>query len=221
VTSALISDSDLSGGDLDSADSPREAGSARAHVAGAKKARRPYLAPVPDCEPPFDDERSAISRLQQLRPATRSGAALFPVPEHGRKPTEADGRARPDIIRDKAVPGWSQDADIGVRRTATALLPAAVRSGPVLARALVEVLSGQRPLPQLRVHCAPDVFAGLQSRPIVKGALGHLLSVRVCEPADGVAEVSVVFRRAERVRALAFRIQGVDGRWRVTALQTA
>lgn len=54
-----------------------------------------------------------------------------------------------------------------------------------------------------------------------RGALGHLVNVRVCEPADGAAEVSVVFRRAERVYALAFRMQGVDGRWRVTALQTA
>jgi hypothetical protein len=45
------------------------------------------------------------------------------------------------------------------------------------------------------------------------------MNVRVCEPADGVAEVSAVFRRADRVRAIAFRIQGVDGRWRITALQ--
>lgn len=168
--------------------------------------RRPYLAAVPDCEPPFDDERSAASRIQQLRQAPR------PKP---RAPS------RSDKIVDADVPGWSQDADIGVRRTATAELPAAQRSGQLLARALVEVLSGQRPLPQLRVHCAPEVFAGLQSRQITDGALSHLLTVRVCEPADGVAEVTAVFRRARRVSALAFRIQGVDGRWRVTALQTA
>ncbi len=170
------------------------------------RAPRPYLAPVPDCEPPFDDERSAITRLQQLRAAAKTSTALV--------------QSVPDTIRDAAVPGWSQDPDIGVRRTATSALPVATRSGPVLARALVEVLSGQRPVAQLRVHCSPEVFAGLQARPILRGALGHLLNVRVCEPADGVAEISVVFRRAERVRALAFRIQGVDGRWRVTALQT-
>ena len=101
---------------------------------------------------------------------------------------------------------------MGVRRTTTAQLPPAGRSGPMLARALVEVLSGQRPLPQLRVHCAPEVFAGLQARPAARGGLSHLLTVRVSEPADGVAEVAAVFRRGERVRALAFRIQGVDGR---------
>ncbi len=168
--------------------------------------QRPYLAPIPECEPPFDDERSAVSRLQQLRTAAKSATALV--------------RTVPATVRDAAVPGWSQDPDVGVRRTATAALPPAGRSGPVLARGLVEVLSGQRPVSQLRVHCSPEVFAGLQGRPVLRGALGHLLTVRVCEPADGVAEVSVVFRRAERVRALAFRIQGVDGRWRITALQT-
>jgi hypothetical protein len=203
VTSALIS-----GGVLQSpADAPSGIESpavikARPAPVGAG---RPYLAPVPDCEPPFDDERSAVSRLRRLRVAARSAALV---------------RTIPDTVKDPAVPGWSQDADMGVRRTATASLPAATRSGPVLARALVEVMSGQRPLSQLRVHCAPDVFAGLQARPVLRGALGHLLNVRVCEPADGAAEISVVFRRGERVRALAFRIQGVDGRWRITALQT-
>ncbi len=39
------------------------------------------------------------------------------------------------------------------------------------------------------------------------------------QPTDGVAEVAAVFRTAERVRAMAFRIQGIDGRWRITHLQ--
>ena len=32
---------------------------------------RPYLTAVPDCEPPFDDERSAATRLERLRQVTR------------------------------------------------------------------------------------------------------------------------------------------------------
>ena len=187
--------------------------------------RRPYLAPVPDCDPPFDDERSPVSRLQQLRQVPR---ALVPTRTEPKTrpwspfsaPTAPPRSSEPEAITDAEVPGWSQDADIGVRRTTTAELPPATRSGPMLARALVEMLSGQRPVNQLRVHCAPEVFAGLLARPTAPGGLSHLLNVRVCEPADGVAEVSAVFRRGQRVRAIAFRIQGVDGRWRVTALQT-
>ena len=44
-------------------------------------------------------------------------------------------------------------------------------------------------------------------------------SVRLCEPADGVAEASAVVVDGGRVRALAFRLVGLDGRWRVEALQ--
>ena len=152
---------------------------------------------------------------------TGGGTALLDAPGAPDDGAPRSPRAAvPDTVAEAGVPGWSQDADMGVRRTATAQLPPAGKAGSMLARALVEVLCGQRPVPQLRVHCAPEVFAGLQTRPAVRGALGHLLTVRVSEPADGVAEVAAVFRRGERVRALAFRIQGVDGRWRITALQT-
>ena len=195
----------------------------------APAAPRPYLTAVPDCEPPFDDHRSAVSRLQRLRAATQARLAAAPAGSAATAATNPvglagdsknAGSAVPDTVAEPGVPGWSQEADMGVRRTASAQLPPAGRSGSMLARALVEVLCGQRPVPQLRVHCAPDVFAGLQGRPVARGALGHLLTVRVAEPADGVAEVAAVYRRGERVRALAFRMQGVDGRWRVTALQT-
>jgi hypothetical protein len=43
--------------------------------------------------------------------------------------------------------------------------------------------------------------------------------VHVCEPVDGVAEVPVVARRAGRAHAVAARLEGLDGRWRCTALQ--
>jgi hypothetical protein len=49
--------------------------------------------------------------------------------------------------------------------------------------------------------------------------LPHLLTSRVFEPADGVAEASAVFRGGGNVRALAFRLEGLDGRWRITALE--
>lgn len=208
-------------------DAPVAAPAARTDIA-APAPPRPYLTAVPDCEPPFDDQRSAVGRLQRLRAATQArmaaapagGTALLNAVGAAGEGTVRTADAVPDTVTEAGVPGWSQDADMGVRRTATAQLPPAGKSGSMLARALVEVLCGQRPVPQLRVHCAPEVFAGLQSRPTAGGALGHLLTVRVAEPADGVAEVAAVYRRGERVRALAFRIQGVDGRWRVTALQT-
>ena len=43
--------------------------------------------------------------------------------------------------------------------------------------------------------------------------------VLVCEPAPDVAEASVVLIDGTRVRALAARLVGRDGRWVVEALQ--
>ncbi len=127
---------------------------------------------------------------------------------------------RPVIIRAPHVPSWSTDRDIGVRRTATADLPPADVTAVMLSRALIEVLAGRRSSQQLCVHCDPHVFAGLAPHiPSVAHALPRLQTVRVCEPADGVAEVCAVFRRADRARALAFRLEGLDGRWRITVLQ--
>jgi hypothetical protein len=49
--------------------------------------------------------------------------------------------------------------------------------------------------------------------PLVVGA------VHVCEPVDGVAEVTAVAHRSGRAHAVAARLEGLDGRWRCTALQ--
>lgn len=46
----------------------------------------------------------------------------------------------------------------------------------------------------------------------------RLCSVRVSEPADGVAEVSAVVRHGARTRAVALRLEGMDGRWQCTVL---
>jgi hypothetical protein len=206
--------------------------------------RLPYLTPVPQCEPPFDDELETRRQPEgppggRLVPVGGSGTSAarvtLGVPFHTippasggrvlperRAPTAGTARATGSAtsIAAVGVPPWSSESDVGVQRTGTGLLPPAARTGPVFARALIEVLSGRRPMAQLRVHCAPDIYAGLTQRPSAGAlALPHLLSVRVCEPADGVAEVSAAFRRADRVRAMAFRIQGVDGRWRITALE--
>ena len=259
--------------------------SAARTLIGDGEQRRPRLVPVPNCEPPFDDEIGAADRgrtahwmhdspITAVHSAPRATAPLLPpthpmpgqrsplieaqqpvvaMPRPGRPPTHHSREPsthppkvarrdrpaalggkpagsgavlapprinHPTIITSKGVPPWSSEADIGVRRTTSEHLPAADRAARVLARALVEILSGQRPVAQLRVHCAPEIYAGLLERPFTgQQALPHILTVRVCEPADGVAEVSAAFRRADRVRAVAFRIEGVDGRWRITALQ--
>ncbi len=101
--------------------------------------------------------------------------------------------------------------------------------GPVvrrLAQAFVEVMAGMRPAPQVQRHAAPDVYEVLCRRSTVslrrtrrarRNAVVRL--VRVQEPADGVAEACIVVVYQDRVRAMAMRLTGLDGRWLVTNLQ--
>ncbi|WP_395725199.1 Rv3235 family protein [Nakamurella sp.] len=193
-----------------------------AAVAGSagRRTNRPYLAPVPDSEPPFDQvggPHGSAATIHERRPAagfSPGGNAPIQLAASVTAPIPA-----PTSVACAAVPSWSADPDIGIRRTGTAQLPAAPRAAQVFTTALVEVLAGRRPVGQLRVHTAPAVFAGLVNRaPHGLSAPAHVMSVRICQPTDGVAEVSATVRSGARVRAIAFRMEGVDGRWRVTAL---
>ncbi len=110
---------------------------------------------------------------------------------------------------------WAAPAD-----TPHKSLPAASDAAVILIRATIEALSGQRPFTQLRPHYTAGVFDGLQDFPM----LGHrrdaqLVSVWVCEPADGTAEVSAAFRCGQRVRAMAMQLRAAEGHWLVASLQ--
>jgi hypothetical protein len=97
--------------------------------------------------------------------------------------------------------------------------------------ALLEVMTGVRAAPQVLRWTSPEVYAvvarrsALVSRRVAERGLPRtrprlrVVRVRVCEPADGVAEAAVVVSDGPRVRAVAVRLVGQDGKWRVTALQ--
>ncbi len=95
-----------------------------------------------------------------------------------------------------------------------------------LAQAIVEVICGQRPAPQLIRHTTPPIYSVLARRALVsarresggtrRGAV--VRRVRLCEPVDGVVEACAVVVAHGRVRAIALRLEGLDGRWLVTQL---
>jgi hypothetical protein len=98
-----------------------------------------------------------------------------------------------------------------------------------LGQALVETCTAGRPVSQLARWTSEPVYADLLSRyaPWARRAVAQrrvvvrerVRSVHVCEPADGVAEASLVVTGGERPRALALRIEGWNGRWLCTAVE--
>jgi uncharacterized protein DUF6459 len=159
---------------------------------------------VPTPQPPLDEA-----------PVTRLVVPGVAVP---RPPHRPGPRPRPENpAEDFAAgfgPAWSGRADLSDPRAA----------GRRLLTLTLEALAGRRPLSQVQPLTAVGVYAALSSgrRPrwCAAGTTPLLLGpVHVCEPVDGVAEVSAVARRSGRAHAVAARLEGIDGRWRCTALQ--
>ncbi len=158
---------------------------------------------------------------------------LHEAVRRGREAREAMTR-RPRYIQDALAVDFDCASDeqlFGPQRTSRSDLPDPAEWAARLTRSLLEVMTGLRPGPQLVRWTTPEVYAvvarrgALVARRAAEGRAPRtrhpvvVHRVRVCEPADGVAEAAVVVRHGPRVRAVAIRLVGQDGTWRVSALQ--
>ncbi|WP_309073033.1 Rv3235 family protein [Paenarthrobacter sp.] len=112
-------------------------------------------------------------------------------------------------------------ADIDVRLVARSI-----------AQAALEVLAGTRPLQQLSRSLDSECYLSLQHRAALTrkhaartrgNPQPHLSpmvrSVRVCSISDSICEASIVVTEELRCRAVAMRLERLDGVWQVTALE--
>jgi hypothetical protein len=114
--------------------------------------------------------------------------------------------------------------------TSTSSLPNPVPLMENLARCVLEVLAGARELDQLSRWVADDVYRHLLKRVVLssrarqaRGTPAGRPSFRIgntitCEPADGVVEGVVIVHGKARTRAVAIRLEGLDKRWRASAI---
>lgn len=148
-----------------------------------------------------------------LRPALRLVRPDRALPEPHLPPGPRPGAATP-----------AAHEEFGPVLTGRSGLPPAEAVARRLVTTALEAFAGRRPLAQLQPLTSTGVYAALAAgrrprwctgggAPVVVGP------VRVCEPVDGVAEISAVAHRGGRAHAVAARLEGMDGRWRCTALQ--
>ncbi|HEY0259380.1 MAG TPA: Rv3235 family protein [Lacisediminihabitans sp.] len=99
-----------------------------------------------------------------------------------------------------------------------------------LTRCVVEILAGARDLEQIARWVSDDVYNNLlkrvaisararqaRGRPVTRPTFS-IGSTSVFEPRDGVVEAVVIVRGRARTRAVALRLEGLDSRWRATAI---
>jgi hypothetical protein len=161
--------------------------------------------PIPDISPPVIDSRTPA--LPEPSPYIQGTLAIS-------FSRETDAGADPKDL------GY-----FGPQRTFSCDLPEPRTWVRHMAQALVEVMSGARPAPQVIRWTTPEVYSvvarrnAVSSRRTLVARPAVVRRVRICQPADGVVEACAVVLDNGRVRALAMRLNGVDRRWVVSALQ--
>lgn len=99
-----------------------------------------------------------------------------------------------------------------------------------LTRCVIEVLAGARELDQLARWVTDDVYKHLLKRVVlsararaVKGQRAQrpvftVGTISISEPRDGVIEAVIIVHTKVRARAVAIRLEGLDHRWRASAV---
>lgn len=126
------------------------------------------------------------------------------------------------------------DADVeeffDFQRSTTSELPDPSVLIENLARCVIEIILGIREVEQIArwvsestyEHLARRSISARRARAVRRQPSVHVAfrvgSVVTCHPADGVVEATVIVHAAARTRAVALRLEGLDGRWRATAV---
>jgi len=130
----------------------------------------------------------------------------------------------------RPVRGLAADDYFGRQPTPADALPDPVPLLENLTRCVIEILAGARELDQIARWVDEDVYRHLLKRVVLAKrarAAKNLAPVRpgftigsthVYSPRDGIVEAAVTVRGRSRSRAVALRLEGLDGRWRATAI---
>lgn len=166
----------------------------------------------------------------QVLPAPRHCPAGVPLPTHAQG-REERSLVRTPYVQDALAVDFAAASDeqiFGPQATRAHDLPDPSEWAAHIAQGLVEVMHGVRPPSQVMRWTSPEVYAVVARRGSRaarrRSSWGsahrtRVIRVRLCEPADDVVEAAVVLIDGDRVRALALRLAGRDGRWVVDALQ--
>jgi hypothetical protein len=148
------------------------------------------------------------------------------LPKRHPAPGAPNGPLPSKVIRSPFQP----DEFFGAQPTSRSTLPNPQPLLENLTRCVIEILAGARDLEQISRWVTDDVYRHLLKRVVLSArarqATGRIVrrpnfsigSTSLCEPRDGVVEAVVIVIGRVRTRAVALRLEGLDNRWRATAI---
>jgi len=125
---------------------------------------------------------------------------------------------------------YNDDDYFGFQRTHRNELPDPAPLIDNLSRSVMEILAGARELEQIARWVSDDVYRNLvirvqasaRARAVKKIApyrpVFTIGMTRITYPTDFAAECVTIVHGRARTRAIAIRLEGLDGRWRATAI---
>lgn len=181
-----------------------------------------HVRPAPLSDPPFDDSHESAPTTRPALPAARHGeqetlALPFLLP--------SGVPAAPQPPEATRSPG---EAERAARATRSRPLPPPRPWAGRFAQAVIEVLSGLRPIAQLVRWTSAHVYEEIRRNTGASGDWARsprtaerlaVRSVRLSLPRDDVTEVSAVVEVGGRARALALRLEAEGERWLCTELE--
>jgi hypothetical protein len=114
--------------------------------------------------------------------------------------------------------GEEYDAEFAPEPTSAADLPDIHELTFQFIHNVVEIWAGRRSAGQVQAMCHHLIFADLQRKAGQQKLVGRIRKIKVTEPLDGISESTVTVRYGDRLRVVAIRFEGLDGRWLCTAL---
>ncbi len=143
---------------------------------------------------------------------------LHPVLEMFRPPPQLEIVKKPRLYLVPSTFGEEFDAEFAPQPTSAATLPEIT---PLIHRFIhnvLEIWAGRRSSQQLQLMCHYNIYSQLQHATGSLQEVGRVRKIRITEPLDGICEATVTVRFGDRLRVVAIRFEGLDGRWLCTCL---
>ena len=143
---------------------------------------------------------------------------LHPVLEMFRPAPPIEVAKKPRLYLVPSTFGEEFDAEFAPQPTSAATLPEITPLVNQFIHNVLEIWAGRRSSQQLQLSCHYSIFSQLQRATGSLSEIGRVRKTRITALLDGICEATVTVRFGDRLRVIAIRFEGLDGRWLCTCL---
>ena len=128
-------------------------------------------------------------------------------------------KQEPYLYKISSLYGEEFDPDFAPVPTPSSALPNLLIWNRTILLSVLEIWAGKRSPNQLARWCQSQIYQELLRSVGSQVEIGKIRKIYIQEPLDGLCEVVATIRFGTRLKSIAMRVEGVDGRWLCTQLK--